>query len=152
MIKVYEMKGMNACKMSIEHKGVTINLSFENGNISSKRNARLTTENRFVQDAIEAMPIFGTRIILAHTVERGVAKPVEAEEEACSPRLRRRMNRGEAATKKEAAGADTTVVKDVKNLNDAVAYFEEKGVLVETKEQLTEMMEKHNVSFPNMKD
>ena len=54
MIKVYEMKGMNACKMSIEHKGVTINLSFENGNVSSKRNARLTTENRFVQDAIEA--------------------------------------------------------------------------------------------------
>ena len=75
------MKGMNACKMSIEHKGVTINLSFENGNISSKRNARLTTENRFVQDAIEAMQSFGTRVVLVHAVEKSVAIPVEVEEE-----------------------------------------------------------------------
>lgn len=143
------MKGMNACKMSIEHKGVTINLSFENGNISSNRNARLTTENRFVQDAIEAMASFGTRVILVHAVEKSVAKPVEVEEEERSPRARRQAARG-AVAKKPKSENEPTAVEDVKNLNDAVAYFEGKGVLVGSKEQLSELMEKHNVEFPNL--
>jgi hypothetical protein len=150
MIKVYEMKGMNACKMSIEHKGVTINLSFENGNISSKRNARLTTENRFVQDAIEAMPSFGTRVVLAHAMEKSVAIPVEVEEEERSPRARRQASRG-AVTKKPKSENEPTVVEEVKNINDAASYFMEKGEAVESKEQLEELMQKHNVVFPNMK-
>lgn len=150
MIKVYEIKGMNACKMSTEYKGVSINLSFENGNISSKRNARLTTENKFVQDAIEAMPIYGTRIVLSHAMEKSVAKPVEVEEEEeRSPRMRRQANRGERAPKKTSV-PNVTVVESVKNLNDAASYFEGKGVLVESKEQLPEMMEQHNVVFPNL--
>lgn len=144
------MKGMNACKMSIEHKGVTINLSFENGNISSKRNAKLTTENRFVQDAIEAMPIFGTRIVLTHTMDATPVKPVEVEEDELSPKARRRMSRAERAVKKSAAPSDGNVVESVKNVNDAVSYFEERGILVESKEHLTEVMEKHNVVFPNL--
>jgi hypothetical protein len=150
MIKVYEMKGMNACKMSIEHKGVTINLSFENGNISSKRNARLTTENRFVQEAIEAMPSFGTRVVLAHAMEKSVAMPVEAEEEERSPRARRQASRG-AVAKKPKSENEPTVVEEVKNLNDAASYFMEKGEAVESKEQLEELMQKYNVVFPNMK-
>ena len=111
MIKVYEMKGMNACKMSVEYKGVNINLSFDNGNISSKRNARLTTENRFVQDAIESMPIYGTRIILAHVVEKVEATPEVVEEEERSPRVRRQTNRGERAAKK--AVANVTLLKEL---------------------------------------
>jgi hypothetical protein len=150
MIKVYEMKGMNACKMSIEHKGVTINLSFENGNISSKRNARLTTENRFVQDAIEAMPSFGTRVVLAHAMEKSVAIPVEVEEEERSPRARRQASRG-AVAKKPKSENEPTVVEEVKNINDAASYFMEKGEAVESKEQLGELMQKYNVVFPNMK-
>jgi hypothetical protein len=149
MIKVYEMKGMNACKMSIEHKGVTINLSFENGNISSKRNARLTTENRFVQDAIEAMPSFGTRVVLAHAMEKSVAIPVEVEEEERSPRARRQASRG-AVAKKPKSENEPTVVEEVKNINDAASYFMEKGEAVESKEQLEELMQKHNVVFPNL--
>lgn len=143
------MKGMNACKMSIEHKGVTINLSFENGNISAKRNARLTTESRFVQDAIEAMQTFGTRIVLTHAVEKSVAKRVEVEEEERSPRARRQANRGERAPKK-AAEPSGTVVNSVKNVNDAVSYFGDKGVMVESKEHLKELMEKNGVEFPNL--
>ena len=150
MIKVYEMKGMNACKMSIEHKGVTVNLSFENGNISSKRNARLTTENRFVQDAIEAMPSFGTRVVLAHAMEKSVAIPVEVEEEERSPRARRQASRG-AVAKKPKSENEPTAVEEVKNINDAASYFMEKGEAVESKEQLDELMQKHNVVFPNMK-
>lgn len=144
------MKGMNACKMSIEHKGVTINLSFENGNISSKRNARLTTENRFVQDAIEAMASFGTRVVLAHAMEKSVAIPVEVEEEERSPRARRQASRG-AVAKKPKSENEPTAVEEVKNINDAVSYFMEKGVTVESKEQLEELMQKYNVVFPNMK-
>lgn len=143
------MKGMNACKMSIEHKGVTINLSFENGNISSNRNARLTTENRFVQDAIETMPSFGTRIVLAHAVEKSVAMPVEVEEEERSPRARRHAARG-AVAKKPKSESEPTAVEEVKNINDAVSYFGDKGVMVESKEHLKELMEKHNVEFPNL--
>ena len=144
------MKGMNACKMSIEHKGVTINLSFENGNISSKRNARLTTENRFVQEAIEAMPSFGTRVVLAHAVEKSVAMPVEVEEEERSPRARRQASRG-AVAKKPKSENESTVVEEVKNINDAASYFMEKGETIESKEQLEELMQKYNVVFPNMK-
>ena len=144
------MKGMNACKMSIEHKGVTINLSFENGNISSKRNARLTTENRFVQDAIEAMPSFGTRVVLVHAVEKSVAMPVEVEEEERSPRARRQASRG-AVAKKPKSENESTVVEEVKNINDAASYFMEKGETIESKEQLEELMQKYNVVFPNMK-
>ena len=144
------MKGMNACKMSIEHKGVTVNLSFENGNISSKRNARLTTENRFVQDAIEAMPSFGTRVVLAHAMEKSVAIPVEVEEEERSPRARRQASRG-AVAKKPKSENEPTAVEEVKNINDAASYFMEKGEAVESKEQLDELMQKHNVVFPNMK-
>lgn len=144
------MKGMNACKMSIEHKGVTINLSFENGNISSKRNARLATESRFVQEAIEAMPSFGTRVVLAHAMEKSVAMPVEVEEEERSPRVRRQVSRGVVA-KKTKSENESTVVEEVKNINDAASYFMEKGVTVESKEQLEELMQKHNVVFPNMK-
>ena len=150
MIKVYEMKGMNACKMSIEHKGVTINLSFENGNISAKRNARLTTESRFVQDAIEAMQTFGTRIVLAHAVENSVAKRVEVEEEERSPRARRQASRGAVAKKPKSENEPTAVVDSVKNVNDAVSYFGDKGVMVESKEHLKELMEKHGVEFPNL--
>lgn len=144
------MKGMNACKMRIEHKGVTINLSFENGNISSKRNARLTTENRFVQEAIEAMPSFGTRVVLAHAVEKSVAIPAEVEEEERSPRARRQASRG-AVAKKPKSENEPTAVEEVKNINDAASYFMEKGVTVESKEQLEELMQKYNVVFPNMK-
>lgn len=146
MIKVYEMKGMNACKMSIEYKGVNINLSFENGNISSNRNARLSTESRFVQDAIEAMPSFGTRVILAHAMEESVAVPEVIEEER-SPRARRQMNRGSS---KKATDPGIVVVESVKNVNDAAAYFMDKGVSVESKEHLKELMQKHNVEFPNL--
>lgn len=143
------MKGMNACKMSIEHKGVTINLSFENGNISSKRNARLTTENRFVQDAIEAMPSFGTRVVLAHAMEKSVAMSVEVEEEERSPRARRQASRG-AVAKKPKSENEPTAVEEVKNINDAASYFMEKGEAVESKEQLEELMQKYNVVFPNL--
>lgn len=145
------MKGMNACKMSIEYKGVNINLSFENGNISSKRNARLSTESRFVQDAIEAMPSFGTRVILAHAMEESVAAPAEVVEEERSPRARRQANRGERVAKKAPMVENgATVVAEVKNVNDAAAYFMEKGITVESKEQLKELMQKHDVEFPNL--
>ena len=145
------MKGMNACKMTTEYRGVTVKLSFENGNISSKRNARLTTESRFVQDAIEAMPIYGKRVILVHKMEKSVAKPVEVEEEERSPRARRQANRGERAPKKApVVDNSATVVEEVKNVNDAAAYFMEKGITVESKEQLKELMQKHDVEFPNL--
>lgn len=151
MIKVYEMKGMNACKMTTEYKGVIVKLSFENGNISSKRNARLSTENKFVQDAIEAMPVFGTRIILAHALEKTDAKPIEVVEEERSPRARRQANRGERAVKKAPMVENSaTVVAEVKNVNNAAAYFMEKGITVESKEQLKELMQKHDVEFPNL--
>ena len=150
MIKVYEMKGMNACKMSVEYKGVNINLSFDNGNISSKRNARLTTENRFVQDAIESMPIYGTRIILAHVVEKVEATPEVVEEEERSPRVRRQTNRGERAAKKAVANVDQTVIEGVKNVNDAVGYFGGKDITVESVEHLKALMADHNVVFPNL--
>ena len=55
------------------------------------------------------------------------------------------------AKKKVIDGKESFVVYEVKNINDAASYFMEKGVTVESKEQLEELMQKYNVVFPNMK-
>ena len=79
-----------------------------------------------------------------------VEPAVEVEEEERSPRARRQASRGVVA-KKPKSENESTVVEEVKNINDAASYFMEKGVTVESKEQLEELMQKYNVVFPNMK-
>ena len=156
MKKIYEIKNMDSCSMSTTYRGVKVNLSFRGGNSASGINGKMITSDPFVQDAIEAMPAFGKKIICtyAYTPAR---QSVPVVEEKKRPRLVAAKGASDRVSKTKKIAADrvidTIVVEDVKNLNDAAAYFEEKkGVLVESKEQLAELMEKYNVSFPNLKD
>ena len=139
--------------MSTTYRGVKVNLSFRGGNSASGINGKMITSDPFVQDAIEAMPAFGKKIICtyAYTPAR---QSVPVVEESKRPRLVAAKGASDRVSKTKKVAVDrvidTIVVEDVKNLNDAVAYFEGKGVLVGSKEQLSELMEKYNVEFPNL--
>lgn len=159
--KVYEVKGMDKCSMSTAYRGVRVNLEFKGGDVASRKNGSLITSDPFVQDAIEAMPSFGRKIILKgeYDVRNGgspVVRQKEAEEEK-KPRFVR-TNPNAAALRKgkkakeevsETRG-DVTVVEEVKNINDAVSYFGDKGIAVESAAHLKELMAKHDVEFPNL--
>ena len=146
---------MDSCSMSTTYRGVKVNLSFRGGNSASGINGKMITSDPFVQDAIEAMPAFGRKIICTHAYTPA-RQSVPVVEEKKRPRLVAAKGASDRVSKTKKIAADrvidTIVVEDVKNLNDAAAYFEEKGVFVESKEQLAEQMEKFNVSFPNLKD
>lgn len=158
--KVYEIKGMDKCSLSTSYRGVRVNLEFKGGDVSNKKNGTLATSDPFVQDAIEAMPSFGKKIVLRNSYElRNVGSPVKRQEDVekeNKPKFVRvkpnaaELRKGKKPKEAEQVSDDTIVVEDVKNLNDAAAYFEEKGVLVGSKEQLAEMMQKYNVEFPNL--
>lgn len=156
------MKGMDKCSLSTTYKGVRVNLEFKGGDVSNKKNGTLTTADPFVQDAIEAMPSFGKKIVLKSTFEiRNGGKPAQTQadvEKENRPKFARvkpnaaELRKGKKTKASEQADDAADVVEDVKNLNDAAAYFEGKGEFVGSKEQLAELMEKYNVSFPNLKD
>ena len=159
--KVYEIKGMDKCSLSTSYRGVRVNLEFKGGDVSNKKNGTLATSDPFVQDAIEAMPSFGKKIVLRNSYElRNGGSPVKRQEDVekeNKPKFARvkpnaaELRKGKKPKEAEQVSDDVIVVEDIKNLNDAAAYFEEeKGVLVGSKEQLAEMMQKYNVEFPNL--
>lgn len=155
--KIYEVKGMDKCSLSTSYMGVKVNLEFRGGDVSSRKNGSLMTSDPFVQDAIEAMPSFGKKIILANTYDiRNGGKPVELQkdvEEKSKPRIARtKPNAAELRKPKKAKEEkkSANVVESVKNINDAVSYFMEKGITVESTEHLKEMMNNNDVEFPNL--
>lgn len=149
MTKVYEIKGMDKCKMSTTYLGVKVNLEFKGGDIMSRKDGYISTANPFIQAAIEAMPSYGHKIVLKREIEDAPVITTPTEEVPTRPRATKVKAFG--AEKKKATQNESTVVEEVKNINDAASYFMEKGVTVESKEQLEELMQKYNVVFPNMK-
>ena len=144
---------MDSCSMSTTYKGVKVNLSFRGGNSASGINGKMITSDPFVQDAIEAMPAFGKKIICTHAYTPA-RQAVPVLEEKKKPRLVAAKGAADRLSKVEKVAterADCVVIEEVKNINDAASYFMEKGVTVESKEQLDELMQKYNVVFPNMK-
>lgn len=153
MKKVYEIKNMDSCSMSTTYRGVKVNLSFRGGNSASGINGKMITSDPFVQDAIEAMPAFGKKIICTHAYTPA-RQAVPVLEEKKKPRLVAAKGAADRLSKVKKVAperADCVVVEEVKNINDAASYFMEKGEAVESKEQLEGLMQKYNVVFPNMK-
>lgn len=140
---------MDKCKMSTTYLGVKVNLEFKGGDIMSRKDGYISTSNPFIQAAIEAMPSYGHKIVLKREIEDAPVVAAPAEEVPMRPRATKVKAFG--ADKKKAVQEGSTVVEEVKNINDAASYFMEKGVTVESKEQLEELMQKYNVVFPNMK-
>lgn len=144
---------MDSCSMSTTYKGVKVNLSFRGGNSASGINGKMITSDPFVQDAIEAMPAFGKKIICTHAYTPA-RQAVPVLEEKKKPRLVAAKGAADRLSKVKKVATervDSVVIEEVKNINDAASYFMEKGVTVESKEQLEELMQKYNVVFPNMK-
>lgn len=149
---------MDACKMQLAYCGTKVNLEFKNGNHLNGKRATLITSNPFVQDAIESSPKFGVHIILAETYDiASASKESEAamEKEEARPALlrgkRKLKTQAQIDSEKSKAVAGQTVVEDVKNVNDAIAYFSKLGESVESEESLELLKEKHGVVFPNLK-
>lgn len=143
---------MDSCSMSTTYRGVKVNLSFRGGNSASGINGKMITSDPFVQDAIEAMPAFGKKIICTHAYTPA-RQAVPVVEEKKKPRIVAAKGVADRVSKvgKVASGiVDSVVIEEVKNINDAASYFMEKGEAVESKEQLEELMRKHNVVFPNL--
>lgn len=131
--KTYELVGKDNCMLRTVYCGTRVSMEFKGGNFINGKNALLRTSNPFVQDAIEHDSRFGSSIRLVSSFESGndTAAPVKG---------------GSAPVSKKAKE-----VRSVKNVNDAIDYLAKMGYKVESDEMLGELMEKLNVSFPNMR-
>lgn len=137
---------MDKCVTSTTYLGVKVNLEFKGGDSLRKINGHIATSNPFVQAAIEAMPSFGDKIVLREIVKNELIVETKKEVADETPTRPTRAKVKPFASKKE----EGNVVESVKNINDAASYFMENGEAVESKEQLEELMQKHNVVFPNL--
>lgn len=164
--KRYEIKGMDACRVVMFHYGVQVTVEFKNGNIANNVNASYSTGNRFIQDAIENDERFESdRIILTQVSRIEEKKPkvkvAEVKEAPTTPMTGKTLlntERGpvtvKGGAKKEASKTMGVYkkVKEVKNINDAIAYMaSEFNEPVQNEDVLAQLMEKHRIQFPNLK-
>lgn len=144
-LKTYEMKGFNEVQTSTTYCGIRVSMSFKNGNVVMGKNARLQTDNRFAQDAIESDYRFQCgNIKLVSSVEIPDADSAqEQEQESKQPK--------KSVKKVQKDGLE--VVDSVKTLNDLDEWFADKGVTLEGsgKSYIAGLCEKYGVSFPNLK-
>ena len=162
--KKYELLGMDYCMMSftylrLEVKGV----EFKNGNAANGVPASYSTDNEFIQDAIENDRRFKAgRIKLVSSVlisDEGPKPQAKKQEAEAEPQQPRRVQRPKSPfiskeeVKVEAPSTEEAyeMVKSVKSVNDAVAYFAEKGEQFSSDEELAALKDKYKVAFPNLK-
>lgn len=161
--KRYELLGMNSCKMNFNFCRIPVTVTFANGNIANHVNASYTTDNQFIQDAIEDDKRFkaGTiRLVQSNVIKEDEPKPAEKKEEpvaSAEPEQRRvrpatpSAGRTKTETKEEKPADVLTPVESVKNVNDAIDFFAEKGEVFSTDEELAALKDKYKVTFPNYK-
>lgn len=164
--KKYELLGMNSCKIALNYCRIPINVVFANGNIANHINAYYTTDNKFIQDAIENDKRFkvGTiKCVQSNTIKADEPKPAEKKEEPAvseepEPRRTRPATPSAGGTNAEKKGEEDapaqdsyTAIESVKNVNDAIDFFSEKGEAFSTDEELAALKDKYKVSFPNYK-
>lgn len=154
---------MDNCMLALTYLRLLVNVEFKNGNAANGVPASYSTDNKFVQDAIENDRRFKVgRIRLANTTviendkPKAASKAEAAEQEEPQPRrvqrpktpfIPKEEKMEEAAPKAEAYEE----VKNVKNVNDAIAYFQEKGEVFSSDEELAALKDKYKVTFPNLK-
>lgn len=129
MIKVYEMARFDAMTIRLNYCGQTVMATFKGGDQRRNR-ARLTTDNLFVQDALEHDQRFGSLYVL-------VKSYAESTTDAAA-RIANEKSKPRKITK-------------VKSVNDALLYFTQLGANVTGEADLKTLMEQYNVEFPNLK-
>lgn len=153
------MVGMDACHLVLTYLRMPVVVDFTGGNQVNKQNATYTTDSQFVQDAIEndkRFKIGKIRLISENKIEDEpkAAAPVAADaprriQRPKSMIIPKTAEKPEASEAKDVPGS--AAVESVKNVNDAIAYFQEKGEVVSSDEDLQALMGKYKVTFPNLK-
>lgn len=156
MIKEYEYIGKQSAVLHLNYFGIDLKVEFTNGNTARSRGAEFSTNDRFVQDAIEHDFRFGGSIKLKCTYpEVSDKKPEQVTKNTRDEKGRgRRSGKGAADKNNSKDGEDdqqVQVVESCKNMNDVVKFFTDKGEKPEGDEDIKALMEKYNVSFPNVK-
>ena len=128
MVKVYEMARFDAMTIRLNYCGQTILATFRGG-VNAKVRARLTTSDRFVQDALEADPRYGTLYRMLRSYEDFPCYNAANAEVDTKPKK----------------------ITKVKDINGALRFFTEMGASVTGESDLKALMEKYNVEFPNLK-
>lgn len=128
MVKVYEMARFDAMTIRLTYCGQTILATFKGG-VNAKVRARLTTSDRFVQDALEADPRYGTLYRMLRSYEDFPCYNAANAEVDTKPKK----------------------ITKVKDINGALRFFTEMGASVTGESDLKALMEKYNVEFPNLK-
>lgn len=134
MIKIYEATGLNSATLATFYKGISIVLNFKNGDTTRKKWATLQTDNKLVQDAIEADERFGVTIQLKQTFK------TEEDEKQEEPKTEKKKS---GKSKAKEAETDDKVFS---SSNDAVRWLTEKGLYTGT-ENVAELIEEHNIKI-----
>lgn len=122
------MARYDAMTIRVVYCGVTIPCEFKGGR-SARVRARLTTSNRFIQDALENDPRYGTLYIKLREYEDFPSKAAQAA----------------------AIDAKPKKITKVKDVNSALMFLSTLGATVTGESDLDALMEKYNVEFPNLK-
>lgn len=122
------MARFDAMTIRLNYCGQTILATFKGG-VNAKVRARLTTSDRFVQDALEADPRYGTLYRMLRSYEDFPCYNAANAEVDTKPKK----------------------ITKVKDINGALRFFTEMGASVTGESDLKALMEKYNVEFPNLK-
>lgn len=148
--------------------------------INGTKVGQLITANQFVQDAIEHDPRFGSVFDLRRTFEDHAEEPAvdNYELRQIAPQKKQQKSNAEIfaenKAKREAAEAkaksapkapakpkteakpkqnakpEPEKVDSVKNVNDAISFFADRGDLLKDPADIPSLCQKHNVEFPNL--
>lgn len=156
MIKDYEFVGKQCAVLHLKYFGIDLKVEFTNGNTARQRGAEFSTNDRFVQDAIEHDSRFGSVIKLRGVYPEASDKKPEQVTKNTKDEKGKGGKSGKGAADKNNSkdGEDdqqVQVVESCKNMNDVVKFFTDKGEKPEGDEDIKALMEKYNVSFPNVK-
>lgn len=127
-VKEYELSRFDAMAVRVVYMGQTILAHFKGGSGLRSR-ARLVTRDPFIQAALEHDSRYGKLFTLVKTYDD---TPV-------------------AVSKVAAEKAAPKRVSKVKTVNDALLYFTQLGANVTGDSDLSDLMEKYNVEFPNLR-
>lgn len=122
------MARFDAMTIRVTYLGQTVIANFKGGNRLTTK-AKLTTASPFVQDALEHDPRYGRLFRLVKKYEDTPENAVKAAKEEARPKR----------------------VTKVKTVNDALLYFTQLGANITGESDLSELMEKYNVEFPNLR-
>ncbi len=147
MIKIYQLRSLqNNYIVSVPFKGVRVRCEFKNGNIAKGIYARLYTNDRFKQMALEQSELYGNTWVLVEKIKEAdddVVKPAvkkpekiadsvapkqtKQEEKPVEAAPETQTAKGESVEAAEAAGEKTQGEKDGQlefaNLGEAVLYI-----------------------------